>query len=225
MNCTHCHTALPDNATFCSQCGSPTTTRRIFAPDPPVQQVSQKNHFLLGCTCITGAFVLVVALMAGTIGVFWLDDSTFVSSSDFEVGSDFALYGRTLDDEEFDWESYRGQYVLVKFTATWCGPCKMQIPVMREVYEKYHDKGFEIVSVYIWDKDAETIEQSVQREKLPWTIISEPLTEKAGQPPQGKTFGIQGVPTMLLVDKEGKVLATDTRDARLKQELKKLFGE
>ena len=103
----------------------------------------------------------------------------------------------------------------------------MQIPYMREAYKKYRDKGLEIVSVYIWEEpdNAEGIKRSVQSENLPWIIISEPLTKQAGQPPQGENFGIQGVPTMLLVDKEGKILATDTRDARLQRELKKLFGE
>jgi len=175
-----------------------------------------------------GALVMVVLLIAVTGFVVqkdWDVESILrssQSSGNFEVGADFPLYGRTLSDEDFDWESFRGKYVLVKFTATWCGPCKIQIPVMREAYEKYHDKGLEIVSVYVRG-DAETIKQSLEQEKLPWTVISEPLTEKAGQPPFGKTFGIRGVPTMLIVDKEGKVLATDTRDARLKQELKKLF--
>jgi thiol-disulfide isomerase/thioredoxin len=163
--------------------------------------------------------ILVIVLLFVAVVLL---DTDFGTDENFAVGSDFPLYGITTQGEEFDWESFRGKYVLVKFTATWCGPCKMQIPGMRDAYNQYHDKGLEIVSVYIWD-DAEAIKQFAKREKLPWTIISEPLTTKAGHPPLGETFGIQGVPTMLLVDKEGKVLATNTRDHRLKQELKKLF--
>ena len=148
-----------------------------------------------------------------------------------KAGEDFNLYGKTIQDEDFDWESLRGKYVLVKFTATWCGPCQEEIPGMLEAYEKYHDKGLEIVSVYIWEsrasgkdieKQIEGIKKFVQQEKLPWIIISEPQTVKANQPPQGETFDIQGVPTMLLIDKEGKVI-TEARGERLKQELKKLF--
>ena len=151
-----------------------------------------------------------------------------IDHASFEVGSEFNLYGKTLDDEDFDWESLRGKYVLIKFTATWCGPCKREIPGMLEAYEKYRDKGLEIVSVYIWEREPNavtTVRQTVEGEKLPWIIISESLTSKSGQPPQGEAFGIDGVPTMLLVDKEGKVLATEARGTRLQQELQKLFGE
>jgi thiol-disulfide isomerase/thioredoxin len=134
-------------------------------------------------------------------------------------GSDPKLYGRTLDDKEFDWKRLRGKYVLIKFTATWCGPCKRVLPDMREAYDKYHDKGLEIVSVYIWEEDdsdpVATVKKSVEQEKLPWIILSETLTEQAKQPKQGDFYGCwnfvtsHGVPTMVLADKEGKIIMTD----------------
>ena len=70
-----------------------------------------------------------------------------------------------------------------------------------------------------------TVKKFVEKEELPWIIVSEALTVQAGQPPLGENFDVQGVPMMLLVDKEGKVLATGTRGFRLQQELKKLFDE
>jgi len=125
------------------------------------------------------------------------------------VGVDPKLYGRTLDNKEFDWKSLRGKYVLIKFTATWCGPCQMQIPGMIEAYEKYRDKGLEIVSVYIWSRDPDpvaAVKNYVEEKKLPWIILSEALTVKAGQPAYGNFYGIEAVPTFVLVDKEGKIL-------------------
>jgi thiol-disulfide isomerase/thioredoxin len=135
------------------------------------------------------------------------------------VGVDPKLYGRTLDNKEFDWNSLRGKYVLVKFTATWCGPCQMQIPGMIETYEKYRNKGLEIISVYVWERDSDpvaSVKNYVAEKKLPWLILSEALTVKAGQPPYGDFYGIGGVPTFVLVDKEGKILPTDSDEWKAK---------
>jgi len=144
------------------------------------------------------------------------------------MGAELNLYGRTLDDKEFDWKALRGKYVLVKFTATWCGPCKGEIPGMLEAYEKYKDKGLEIVSVYIWQREpdpAAVIKSFVEEEGLSWIIVVEDLSEKAGMPKQGEMYAIQGVPTMLLIDKEGKVISTEARGQVLQQLLKESLGE
>ncbi|MDR1960486.1 MAG: TlpA family protein disulfide reductase [Planctomycetaceae bacterium] len=140
------------------------------------------------------------------------------------LGSNPELYGKTLDDQDFDWNKLRGKYVLIKFTASWCGPCKGEIPFMRKAYEKYHDKGFEIVSVYVWDTRDAT-KKVVEEEMLNWIILSEELTEKAGLPKQGTGYAIQGVPTMILVDKDGKIISTTVRGEELEKTLAKLFGE
>jgi hypothetical protein len=86
----------------------------------------------------------------------------------------------------------------------------------------------EIVSVYIGQRESDpvaAVKTYVETKKLPWIILSEALTKEGRQPPQGEAFGIQGVPTMLLLDKEGKVHATNMRGEYLKRELKKLFDE
>jgi thiol-disulfide isomerase/thioredoxin len=162
------------------------------------------------------------------------------------VGSDLKLFGKTIDDKDFDWQSLRGKYVLVKFTSTWCGPCAAEIPGMLEAYKEYHDKGLEIVSVYIWEHGGpvERVKKHVETEKLPWIIISETLTARAAEEaaknslmggvlgaigrkvePEtlGDYYGIPGVPTMLLVDKEGKIIMMDARGEKLKTKLTYIF--
>jgi thiol-disulfide isomerase/thioredoxin len=151
-------------------------------------------------------------------------------------GIDPKLYGKTLDDEDFDWASLRGKYVLIKFTATWCGPCQAEISGMLEAYKKYHNKGFEIVSVYVWQDrynddnldPVEMVKKHVEEKKLPWIILSEALTEKANQPKQGDVYVARGIPVMVLVDKEGKIMMTDARtfhyvDDALNKKLAEIF--
>jgi len=143
-----------------------------------------------------------------------------------QVGSDPKLYGKTLDDKDFDWEKLRGKYVLIKFTATWCGPCKAEIPGMLEAYGKYRNKGFEIVSVYIAERTSDpvaAVKKAVEGEKLPWIILSEALTERAKQPKQGDFYAIRFVPTMLLVDKEGKIIMREARGKDLQAKLAEIF--
>ena len=185
--------------------------------------------FSMNCLRYNGAYltsILMIVLMFGGCTDRTHDAGLHKISQSIDGTGIFSLYGKTLDNEDFDWEGLRGKYVLVKFTATWCPPCKRAIPGMLEAYEKYRTKGFEIVSIYIWERGADpvaTVRRFVEQEKLPWIILSESLTVEAGQPSQGETFGIEGVPTMVVVDKEGTVIAFDPENYR--QELRMAFGE
>ena len=201
----------------------------VFPSDP--QEPSPTNtglYILAGCAgCFCVGLCVLLFLFLGVIEEI-IDQPPslrFPDGSEAVLGSVLPLYGKTLDNKDFDWENLRGKYVLVTFTATWCGPCKMQIPAMLEAYKKYHGRGFEIVSVYIWEDGPNavaTVRRSVEQEKLPWIILSESLTAEAGLPPQGDAFGIEGVPTMVFVDKDGKMIAFGTN---YKQELRKVFGK
>ncbi|MDR0391327.1 MAG: TlpA family protein disulfide reductase [Planctomycetaceae bacterium] len=145
------------------------------------------------------------------------------------VGADLNLYGRTIDNKVFDWKSLRDKIVLVKFTATWCEPCKDELPYLQEAYNKYHNKGFEIVSVYIFEYDEKeainNVKKTVQDEKISWHVLSETLTQKAKEVAQSEKYGVEVVPTMLLVGKDGKVIATEIQGVKLNKKLAKIFGE
>jgi len=211
----------------------------VFPPDPQEPRQTNTGRYILigcaGCGCFAGVAVILWVLVVAMMFSFHADEieremerraaQLMASAGSYAVGSEFILYGKTLDNEDLDWESLRGKYVLVKFTATWCPPCTAAIPGMLEAYEQYRDKGFEIVSIYIGERGADpvaTVRRFVEREELPWIILSEFLTAEAGQPPQGEAFGIRVVPTMVLVDREGKVIAIVEN---YREELRRVFGE
>lgn len=97
-------------------------------------------------------------------------------------------------------ESFKGKYVLIDFWASWCGPCRKAIPEVKELYAKYKDKGFEVLSVSV-DSNEEAWRKAMAQENMPWPQVLSPDKEKTL-----KEFMIVGIPTLFLIDREGKII-------------------
>ena len=134
-------------------------------------------------------------------------------------GSKMDVFGTTLDGEEFDWESYRGKVVLIDFWATWCGPCLAEFPNLKDAYEKYHDQGFEIVGVNIDDRKF-AVEQYLDKNTLPWPQLHQ---EEDGNA-MAEHYGVNSIPFIVLVGKDGKVISTEARGRKLQEHLEKIYG-
>jgi len=141
------------------------------------------------------------------------------------AGGDLAIYGKTLDDKDFDWAALRKKVVLVIFTADWCGPCHEQLPALRTLYDKYKAKGFEIVSVYVAERGEGNVKKFVTDEKLPWIVISETLTKASGKTGQGEEYMVSQVPTTYLVGKDGRTLEQIPTVEVLDEKLAALLGQ
>jgi thiol-disulfide isomerase/thioredoxin len=133
------------------------------------------------------------------------------------VGKPLEIAGKTLTGEEFQWAKYRGKVVLVDFWATWCGPCIRELPNVRAVYEKHKAKGFDIVGISI-DQDLEALQAFNDQHKLPWVTLAGEETQDLA-----KRYGVRGIPTMMLVDKEGKVVGVAHRVEELAGKLEALL--
>ncbi len=141
------------------------------------------------------------------------------------VGNEMKVEGLYLDGTEIDWASYRGKVVLIDFWATWCGPCVGEIPNMTRMYEKYNAAGFEILG-YSLDQDLDALHKFEEDRKLPWKTASQKLSldSKAKKfVDLSQYYGITGIPTMILVGKDGKVLSTNARGPELERLLKAQF--
>lgn len=115
---------------------------------------------------------------------------------------------------------FKGKVVLIDFWASWCGPCKKEIPHMKSLYNKYQPKGFEIFAVSL-DKTAAAWKGYIERESLPWIHVSD---LKAWSSIGAKLYGVSSIPHLVLIDKEGKILARNIRGAELDTKLKQIFG-
>ena len=140
----------------------------------------------------------------------------------FAVGAGIRDFvASTLDGESVRLADVRteSKLVLVEFWASWCGPCRVEIPHMKEAYARYRDKGFEIVSFTI-DNDREDWEVASEEEQLPWHDLG--MGEDADAP---RAYNVTGVPKNYLVDSaSGEILAKDLRGHHLDEKLAELLG-
>jgi thiol-disulfide isomerase/thioredoxin len=116
--------------------------------------------------------------------------------------------------------SLQGKIVLIDFWASWCGPCRAENPNVVSAYKKYVSKGFDIYSVSL-DKDAEKWKQAIQKDGLIWKNHVSDL--KYWQSPVVQLYNFNSIPTNVLIDKKGKILAKNLRGEELEKKLAEIF--
>ncbi len=113
----------------------------------------------------------------------------------------------------------KGKVVLVDFWASWCGPCRKENPHVVSMYNKYHDKGFEIYSVSL-DKDRDGWLKAIAKDNLIWPDHVSDL--KYWKSEGAAAYGVTAIPYTVLIDKKGRIVAKKLRGEELENKVKEL---
>ncbi|MCA9054997.1 MAG: redoxin domain-containing protein, partial [Planctomycetaceae bacterium] len=131
------------------------------------------------------------------------------------VGNPITLAGSALGGGTLDTKAYRGKALAVIFWATWCKPCTEELPQLLELYRQHRGDGFEVIGVNL-DSPGAPIQKYIQDYKVPWPHIAE---EGGLESRPAREFGIITLPTMFLVDRQGRVISSNISIEELKKQL------
>lgn len=136
------------------------------------------------------------------------------------LGQPFELKFKAVDGRDVDLRAMKGKVVLLNFWATWCGPCKAELPMIRAAYEKWHARGLEVVGISC-DTDAGAVRSFVRANSLPWPTH---FDGKGWDNTYRVKFGVRGIPQLWLIDKAG-VLRELSAELNLDATLEKYLRE
>ncbi len=114
----------------------------------------------------------------------------------------------------------KGGYVLIDFWASWCGPCRMEMPNVVSNYNKYRHDGFEVVGISL-DSDARAWKKAIGDMQMEWPQLSD---LRGWQSAAAGLYSVRAIPSSILIDGSGTIVATDLRGERLGEKLKAIYG-
>jgi peroxiredoxin len=128
---------------------------------------------------------------------------------------------KTHDGKRISLDDYKGKVVLLDFWASWCNPCRAEMPNVKKVYKEYRDKGFEIIGISLDDKEA-NFKRYMDSEKMPWPQI---FDGKGWRSEIGQLYAVTAIPATYILDRDGIIRYKNARGKELGKAVKELIGK
>jgi len=143
--------------------------------------------------------------LSGPKLLFWIWATIFILATPSFAGEDLPVSAPqftlpSLDGHELALNDYQGKYLLVNFWATWCGPCKVEMPSLESLYRKFKKRNLTVVAVSNDIFGAQVVEPYIQAQKLTFPIGLDPKLKVSNQ------FGVISLPTTFLINPQGKII-------------------
>jgi len=129
--------------------------------------------------------------------------------------------GITPDELELNLESFRGNYLMLDFWASWCGPCRRSNPNKVKAFEMFHEQGFQILSVSL-DRKKEDWLKGIETDGLVWNHVSD---LKFWDSAPAKLYGVRSIPSNFLIDPNGIIIASNLHGDELINKLAEIYNK
>lgn len=114
-----------------------------------------------------------------------------------------------------------GKVTIIDFWASWCGPCRKENPHMVSLYKEFHAKGLNMIGVSL-DKDATKWKEAIQKDQLNWNHVSNLMQ---WEDPIAKLYQIESIPSTIILDSKGNIVATNLFEAELRSKIEELLSK
>ncbi len=180
---------------------------------------------------INALVVFVLMLLLGNY-IYAMKSSILLPQNDYErlnanrkIGKKITnvklpdINGKTRNLTDFVVKGKK-KVLLIDFWATWCGPCMREMPNVKAAYDKYHKKGFNVIGIS-FDNDGTKWKTTIKKNGWKWNHLSD---LKGWQCAAGEVYGIHAIPSSILVDGNGIIIANDLRGEELVNKLRSIYG-